>query len=100
MVNRDPDVTRLLDRLEARGLVSRARGIQDRRVVMTTITTAGLALLGVMDEPILGFLRARLGGMDRAALSTLIEQLEQIRDLFGNANANDGKENDNGHHSI
>src|SRR5207245_10164892 len=42
MLTRDPDITRLLDRLEARALVSRARGRADRRVVQTRITPAGL----------------------------------------------------------
>lgn len=83
MINRDPDVTRLLDRLEARGLVARERSTQDRRVVKTRITAEGLAILGDIDEPLRNFLRARMGGVDRAALENLITQLERIRELFG-----------------
>src|SRR5258706_7915705 len=45
MITRDPDVTRLLDRLQKRGLVKRTRGQQDRRVVCGKITAAGLKLL-------------------------------------------------------
>ena len=45
MITRDPDVTRLLDRLEKRGLISRCRETKDRRTVMTRITPAGLKLL-------------------------------------------------------
>ena len=45
MVSRDPDITRLLDRMEARGLISRARDGQDRRVVKTQIAGKGLGLL-------------------------------------------------------
>ena len=42
MITRDPDVTRLLDRLEKRGLISRCRETKDRRTVMTRITPGGL----------------------------------------------------------
>src|SRR6202049_3943019 len=45
MITRDPDVTRLLDRLEKRGLISRCRETKDRRTVMARITQAGLKLL-------------------------------------------------------
>src|SRR2546422_8028897 len=45
MLTRDPDITRLLDRLEARALVGRARGRPDRRVVELGITPAGFAIL-------------------------------------------------------
>ncbi|MGZ8869232.1 MAG: MarR family winged helix-turn-helix transcriptional regulator, partial [Thermoanaerobaculia bacterium] len=42
MVRRDPDLTRLLDRLEKRGLVTRARSTTDRRVVLAEIAPEGL----------------------------------------------------------
>src|SRR5437879_1024551 len=42
MITRDPDITRLLDRLEKRGLISRRRETKDRRTVMARITPAGL----------------------------------------------------------
>src|SRR5713226_6186305 len=45
MINRDPDITRLVDRLERRGLVQRSRDKRDRRVITTRITGAGLELL-------------------------------------------------------
>src|SRR5207244_1475565 len=45
MVNHDPDMTRLLDRLEARKLVERERSREDRRVVITRITREGLELV-------------------------------------------------------
>src|SRR5690348_9395029 len=53
LVSREPDITRLLDRMEKRGLVSRCRESTDRRTVMTTITKAGLDLVNRLDEPIL-----------------------------------------------
>ena len=42
MITRDPDITRLLDRLEKRGLISRCRETKDRRTVMARITPEGL----------------------------------------------------------
>src|SRR6476660_4124988 len=53
MITRDPDVTRLLDRLERRGLVSRCRDNEDRRMVLTRITEAGQKLLAQLDGPLL-----------------------------------------------
>src|SRR5580698_4234281 len=45
MITKDPDITRLLDRLEKRGLISRSREVKDRRTVTARITPAGLKLL-------------------------------------------------------
>src|SRR5215471_2063876 len=52
MITRDPDITRLLDRLEKRKLIERARDQEDRRVVLTRITPAGLELLAALDGPV------------------------------------------------
>ena len=52
MVRRDPDLTRLLDRLEARRLISRARGTADRRVVLASITDEGRQLLAELADSI------------------------------------------------
>src|SRR6201997_2744053 len=52
MITRDPDITRLLDRLEKRGLISRSREVRDRRTVITTIMAGGLKLLAHLDEPV------------------------------------------------
>jgi len=82
MIGRDPDITRLLDRLEARGLVMRERSTADRRVVMTRIAPDGLAILSTLDAPLKGLLRDRMSSMDRESLSTLIGLLEQVRELF------------------
>jgi DNA-binding MarR family transcriptional regulator len=79
MVTRDPDMTRLLDRLEARGLVSRARGKRDRRVVIASITAPGLRLLFGLDRPVTKSHRRTLGHMSRAALRSLAALLERAR---------------------
>ena len=55
MVTRDPDITRLLDRLEARQLITRHRGTKDRRVVTVRITPEGLTLVKELDQPVLNF---------------------------------------------
>ena len=52
LVARDPDITRLMDRLEQRGLVRRDRAKEDRRVVTHELTKAGLDLVNVLDGPI------------------------------------------------
>jgi len=79
MISRDPDVTRLLDRLEKRGLVRRARDTTDRRVVTTRITEAGLQLLAELDEPIESAQRKLLGHLSRHELETLNQLLEAAR---------------------
>ena len=75
----DPDVTRLLDRLEKVQLVQRSRSTTDRRVVMTTITPGGLELLAKLDEPVESRLRQQFKGIGRERLRQLIADLEEIR---------------------
>jgi DNA-binding MarR family transcriptional regulator len=79
MITRDPDVTRLLDRLEHRGLVSRCRETEDRRTVLTRITPDGLKLLARLDEPVVAAHRRQLGHLGREGLRTLRELLEAAR---------------------
>src|SRR6201997_4659034 len=61
MIARDPDITRLLDRLEKRSLISRCRESKDRRLVLTRITPEGLELLARLDEPVRAQHRSQLG---------------------------------------
>ena len=79
MVRRDPDLTRLLDKLEARGLVSRARGTKDRRVVTATITDEALKLLDSLDEPVEGSLKQALAHVPQARLRELLEIVSELR---------------------
>src|SRR5712672_3341312 len=73
MITRDPDVTRLLDRLEKRGLVSRCRETKDRRTVWTRITPEGLKVLARLDEPIQNAHRKQLGHLGPKGLQELTE---------------------------
>ncbi len=75
MITRDPDVTRLLDRLEKRGLISRCRETKDRRTVMARITPHGLKVLTRLDEPVRAAHRRQLGHLRRERLRTLMELL-------------------------
>jgi DNA-binding MarR family transcriptional regulator len=79
MVRRDPDLTRLLDRLESRGLVERTRGTADRRVVLARITEEGLELLQTLDEPMKKAARQALAHVPHARLVELNELLEEVR---------------------
>lgn len=79
LVSPGPDVTRLLDRLEQRGLVTRLRDAEDRRVVRARITPEGSDLLAGLDEPVDHTLRRLLGSLGPAKLRTLIELLAEAR---------------------
>ena len=79
MVTRDSDITRLLDRLEGRGLVERGRDERDRRVVVQRISAKGLALLAGLDEPIQRVHQRQLRHMTRPQLRQLTELLEKAR---------------------
>ena len=80
MVAADPDITRLLDRLEGRELIRRERGSQDRRVVISRITAQGLTLLEAIDKPLAKFVRALMGRVGPEKLAELIEILESLRE--------------------
>ena len=79
MVNHDPDMTRLLDRLEARKLVERKRSSQDRRIVITRITRTGMALVNSLDEPLKALLKQHVGHVGKEKLEQLIDTLEILR---------------------
>ncbi len=79
MITRDPDVTRLLDRLEKRGLVSRCRETKDRRTVWTRITPEGLKVLARLDVPIQNAHRKQLGHLGPKGLQELTELLRVSR---------------------
>jgi len=78
MIEQTPGITRLLDRLEDKGLVERERGADDRRCVFCRITDPGRALLDGLDEPVHAVARRafdRLGESRAAELTTLLDGL-------------------------
>lgn len=78
LLDRTPDVTRLLFRLEREGLVRRCRAEHDRRVVQVSITEKGLALLDRLDEPMAALMQRltrHLTGDELETLSVLLDRL-------------------------
>ena len=79
MISHDPDITRLLDRMEKRGLITRERQTDDRRVVKTRITPQGLSLLKTLDQPIHDLHKRQFRHISTARLKTLFDLLEEVR---------------------
>jgi len=79
MISHDPDMTRLLDRMEKRGLVTRERQSQDRRVVKTRITPAGLELLNSLEQPVHKLHKRQFAHLAASRLKALSELLEDVR---------------------
>jgi len=80
LISRDPDITRLLDRMETRGWIVRARETQDRRVVKTRITEEGLRLLAELDAPVNEMHRRQLGHIPAKGLRQLSKLLDRARE--------------------
>ncbi len=83
MITRDPDITRLLDRMEKRGLISRARQSRDRRLVLTRLTPEGRNLVDGLDEPVQKIHRRQLGHMRKDQLQALARLLAAARSGLG-----------------
>jgi DNA-binding MarR family transcriptional regulator len=81
MISRDPDITRLLDRMEKRSLITRKRQRDDRRVVKTFVTPEGLELLKTLDRPVSALHKRQFQGIPPAKLKALAAMLEEIRSL-------------------
>ena len=79
MLTHDPDITRLLDRLEKRGLVVRARQSKDRRIITVRIAPQGLRILAELDGPIEEFHRRQLGHLGKRRLRLLLGLLNTAR---------------------
>jgi DNA-binding MarR family transcriptional regulator len=78
MISHDPDMTRLLDRMEKRSLITRQRQKDDRRVVKTRITASGLDLLRRLDQPVRELHKSQFRRIPAARLKALIELLGEI----------------------
>ncbi|AFZ68948.1 MarR family winged helix-turn-helix transcriptional regulator [Deinococcus peraridilitoris] len=79
LLSRMPDVTRLLDKMEDMGLVTRVRSSSDRRCVPTALTEKGHALVDSLDEPVAELHKAQFGHLTPGQLHSLIEALTLIR---------------------
>lgn len=78
MISHDPDMTRLLDRMEKRGLITRERGKDDRRVVRTRITPPGLELLKKLDDPVRSLHREQFQHMQPGKMKLLAQLLDEV----------------------
>jgi DNA-binding MarR family transcriptional regulator len=78
MISHDPDMTRLLDRMEKRALITRQRQQNDRRVVKTRITPEGLQLLRRLDQPVRELHKRQFRHFPAARLKVLLKLLDQI----------------------
>ena len=79
MISHDPDMTRLLDRMEKRRLIVRKRQTDDRRVVKTRITREGLEILKTLDQPVRELHKRQFQHMTAARLKDLAQLLEEAR---------------------
>ena len=89
LISRDPDITRLLDRMESRGLIARAREARDRRVVKTRITAEGLRLLNELDQPVHELHHRQLRHLPAKQLLQLSILLDRARELVEEAHTTD-----------
>jgi DNA-binding MarR family transcriptional regulator len=77
----DPDVTRLIDRLEQRGLAKRERDSHDRRVITATITNDGRRLHKRLEKPVAALHDRQLGTLGHQGLATLRKLLQQVAEV-------------------
>jgi DNA-binding MarR family transcriptional regulator len=89
MIEQSPGITRLVDRLDSKGLVRRERCAKDRRQVLCWITAAGLSLLAQLDAPVTQTDEALLGGLGGRDLERLIEVLDAVRAKHAAASTKD-----------
>lgn len=79
MISKAPDITRMLDKLEASSFIQRTRPPENRRMVLISITSSGLALLGEIAEPLQQCHSKQLGHLDKLELEQLGSLLRRAR---------------------
>jgi DNA-binding MarR family transcriptional regulator len=79
MIERQPGITRMIDRLERKSLVVRNRCVEDRRRVLCSITPEGLALLERLDDPVDAADRAMFATLSDADVQRLVDLLDELR---------------------
>lgn len=82
MITHDSDITRLLDRMEARDMVVRERSSEDRRVVLTKLAPSAKTLLGQIEKPLAKQLSSTVGRLGPKPIAALIDLLEQFRETL------------------
>jgi DNA-binding MarR family transcriptional regulator len=87
MLNKDPDITRLLDRMEKQGWIGRERNERDRRVVVTRLTKTGQALVNRLDEPVARRHQETLGRLGKKRLTALARELRAAAESFPSVEA-------------
>ncbi len=80
MISRDPDITRLLEKLRMQGLIERRREERDRRIIYAEITGRGSELLEALDPFIKAATESMLAHMHKEKLTQLIDLLEEVRE--------------------
>ena len=79
MLTREPDITRIFDRLVRGGFAERTRGEEDRRVVWVDLTSEGREILKKFDRPLMALHRKQLGHLGIRKLRSLRDLLEEAR---------------------
>jgi len=79
MIEQTPGITRLLDRLEAKGLVARVRSSEDRRVVNLELTDAGREVAAVVPAVLAEVLNLHLAGFSHDEWRALLSMLKRMR---------------------
>ena len=79
LVSQAPDITRMLDKLEQRGLISRERPAENRRMVLVKITEGGLKLIKQIDKPLRECHQQQLGHLSEKQLKQLVALLQAAR---------------------
>src|SRR5690348_11373939 len=77
----DPDVTRMLDRLEQRGLAARAREAADRRVITARLTGEGSRLLEKLEDPVAALHARQIGPLGERGMRDLRKLLQKVAEV-------------------
>ncbi len=78
-IERTPGITRMIDRLELKGLVERERSAHDRRQVLCRLSPAGRKLVSSLDRPVDGIDESLFGALTRAETKELVRLLDKLR---------------------
>jgi DNA-binding MarR family transcriptional regulator len=82
MVSRDPDITRLLDRLERSGFIERRRGSPDRRLVFVKILEPGMQLMDALRGPVARLQERQFASLQDSDIQAFLECLARVRSRF------------------